>query len=280
MSARFAISLVTLSLGTASLLPSQTPAQPQLVLTIFGGLMASRHVWTLNDQPFFVHTLLGANPQIDTLDLSRGIVPAFAGGLMATYFPGPHLGFQAEVSFLGMTMESHCRLREAQPPDPANINPQLCTSLQGRATTSSAVNISVGIIDRLAPQAQVSPYARLHAGVVTRTRGSIEMIGYYFDPSVSTLQGAPVLEDDHPNKTSIGLTAAVGVTIGLGPGYQLRFEGRDHFTRLDRVTGPADPAGDPSTGALAPPHAGAFFHNFVFVAGLDIVLERRRGRRY
>jgi len=280
MSARFTIPLVTLSLATAPILAAQTPTQPQLVLTIFGGVMANRHLWTLNDQPFFVHTLLGANPQMDTLDLSRAIVPAFAGGLMATYFPGPHLGFQAEVSFLGMTMESRCRLREAQPPDPANINPQLCSSLDGRATTSSAVNISVGIIDRLAPRGAVSPYGRLHAGIVTRTRGTVEMIGYYFDPTVSTLQGAPVLADDHPNKTSVGLTAAVGVTIALGPGYQLRVEGRDHFTRLDRVTGPADPNGDPSTGALNPPHSGAFFHNLVFVAGLDIVLERRRGRRY
>lgn len=277
MTIRLSVPLAALVVGTASVLPAQTPAQPQLVLTILGGVMTSRHLWTLNDQPFYAQTLLGPNTsKVDTLDLSRRIVPSFAVGLMATYFRGPHLGLQAEVSFLGMTMESHCRLRQAQPPEPGDLNPELCSSLQGRATTASAVNLSIGVIGRLAPRGRISPYGRLHAGIVARTRGTIEMIGYYYDPNLASAQGAPVLADDHPNKTGVGLTAAVGMTLALGPGYQFRLEGRDHFTRLDRVTGPADP----TTGTLMPPHGGAFFHNFVFVAGLDIVLERKRGRRY
>lgn len=283
MSIRRAMPLVALCYGAGSVLSAQTAAQPQLVLTIFGGVMANRQLWTLNDQPFYAQTLLGPNTtKVDTLDLSRSIVPSFVVGLTATYFRGPHLGLQAEVSFLGMTMESHCRLRQAQPPELADINPQLCSSLQGRTTTSSAVNISAGLVGRLAPRSQISPYGRLHAAIVARTRGTIEMIGTYFDPSTSTNEGAPVLADDHPNKTSLGLSAAVGVTIALGPGYQLRFEGRDQFTRLDRVTGPADPNGDPVTGdpALRPPHSGAFFHNLVFIVGLDIVLEHKPGRRY
>lgn len=258
---------------------AQTRPQPTLVLSVFGGLNGGAALWRQEGQPFLVQTLAGPDPgKYDTFDLTRKIVPGFVLGVTASYHPGPYLGYQAEVSFLGLTLESQCAIRRYQPADSADLNPQLCASLQGQTTTLSAVNVSAGVVARLSPReggGAVSPYVRLHGGLVARPRGTIRMVGSYLS-SPTTVSRALVLDDPNPRTLGVALTAAAGVAMPLGQGYQLRLEARDTYTRLDRVGGLANP----SSGTLTPPRGDRFVHVLIFAVGLDVVLEQKRGRRY
>jgi hypothetical protein len=264
-------------------LAAQTPTEPRLLLSMFAGYRTGRALWTLNGQPLVVFiangdTLVPTPGQYDTLDLHRRIAPGLAIGASGTYFPKPNIGFLGEIAFLGMSTESQCTIRQSQPPATGDIDPELCTSLQGQSVATSAVSFSAGVVGRLAPSRRTDPYLLAAVGFIERTRSTVEMLGYY-----RGADGTPIVEtvvlDTIPSNTGMHVTLGAGVAFSLGPGYQLRLEGRDVIAEIDGVTGLANPH-DPTTSSLSPPHGGHFYHNFAFTVALDVVFEKRRGRRY
>ena len=271
------VTIAAAALVPAPPLPAQTPSAPHLYLSMFGGYRTGRHLWTLNDQPFLVQTPIGPNPgQYDTLDLQHEVNPGFVIGAAGTYFPRPNLGFEGEIAFLGMGLESRCTIRQYQPPPSGDVDPELCTSLNGASSSLSAVSFSVGLVGRLRPDKATYPYVRAGVGVVARTRSTIELIGTFADTARNALEEVIIVGDSFPNKTRAHLSVAAGLALSLGPASQLRLEARDIVTSLDRVTGLADA----SRGTLYPPHAGRSLHSFAFIVAFDVILEKRRGRRY
>jgi hypothetical protein len=281
-----ALIVLTLICGWTSLLPAQaTPSEPRLLLTVLAGYRVGRPLWILNHQPFAVlvpgmpinDTAVVASPGLyDTLNLEREFVPSFVLGVSGTYFPGPHLGIQGEFAFLSMGMESHCAMRQSQPPYPGDLDPELCASLDRQNIASSAVTASFGVVGRLTPGGGVYPYARANAGVLARTRSAIEMVGTYSTPS--GLASALVLADPNPTNTTLQLTIGAGVAVSTGAGYQLWMEARDVLAQIPVVTGPADPSS--TSGVLVPPTGNRFVSNYVFLIGLDVVFEKQRRKRY
>jgi hypothetical protein len=83
-----------------------------------------------------------------------------------------------------------------------------------------------------------------------------------------------VYEDDHQSRVEPALALGAGFTAAVGKGYQLRWEIRDNIVGVQRVTGTTPEA------RTVPPHERAFKHVFSMTIGFDVVLERRRGRRY
>jgi hypothetical protein len=71
-----------------------------------------------------------------------------------------------------------------------------------------------------------------------------------------------------------GLALGVGATMVLSRGYHLRWEVRDNIVGVERVSGPVQQV------TLIPPHETAYKHLFSVFIGLDVILERQRGRRY
>ncbi len=277
----FALAFAALC-ATAPVSPAaaQTADRPNLVLTIFGGFRAGKSLWTLHDQPFVVIDYVANNldpvpGHYDTLDIARQVTPSFVLGLTASYFRGPHVGFQAEMVFLGMSLDSRCAIRPYDPVDSADINPLLCATINGASVPMSAVQFSAGMILRATPNKSATPYLGLSGGFVTRARGTVETDGAYVD-NAGGLNAFPVIADDKATRSDLSAQLAAGIMVPLGPGYQIRLEGRDVYTRLDYVSGLADPTEVP----LHPPHAGRYGHHLVFAIGLDVVLERKRGRRY
>ncbi len=132
-----------------------------------------------------------------------------------------------------------------------------------------------GVTLRATPSKSATPYLGLSGGFITRARGTVEMTGAFVD-NAGALNSFTVVADDKATRSDLSGQLALGMMLPLGPGYQVRFEGRDVYTRLDYVSGLADPTQVP----LHPPHAGRYGHHLAFVIGLDIVLERKRGRRY
>jgi hypothetical protein len=177
--------------------------------------------------------------------------------------------------FLGMSLDTRCAIRRYDQADSADINPELCGNIAGTGVPMSAVQFSAGMIFRATPNKSATPYVGLSGGFVTRARGTVETDGAFVD-NAGGLNSFPVIADDKATRSDLSAQLAAGIMVPLGPGYQIRLEGRDIYTRLDYVSGLADPTEVP----LHPPHAARYNHHLVFAIGLDVVLERKRGRRY
>ena len=277
----FALALAALCVA-APVCPAaaQSADTPNLVLTIFGGFRVGHQLWTLHNQPFVVIDYVANNldsvpGHYDTLDIARQVTPSFVLGLTASYFRGRHVGFEAEMVFLGMSLDSRCAIRLYDSADSSDINPELCANITGATVPMSAVQFSVGMILRATPSKAATPYLGLSGGFVTRARGTVATDGAFVD-NAGGLNSFPVIADDKATRSDLSAQLAAGIMVPLGPGYQIRLEGRDVYTRLDYVSGLADPSQVP----LHPPHAARYNHHLVFAIGLDVVLERKRGRRY
>ncbi len=257
--------VVATLLASASLSAQQTADQARLVFTVGVGQTASTaQLWQVPNQP------LQVSGGTDTLDVSRAFRPTLNVVLSGTYFPGPHLGVNFEVQMLGLGTTSHCRVVAAGT-DPTTT--QLCADLEGRERTGSAVSTSVGGVYRPFSNQPIHPYLKLSTGITISQQDYVTTIG--------TLNRGTGNEVDlvlYQNRNSPGLQPYLGFGGGLvaviGKGYQFHFELRDNWVRVVRITGPTGFQG------LEPPMETTGLHVLSFHFGFDVVLERKRGRRY
>jgi hypothetical protein len=83
-----------------------------------------------------------------------------------------------------------------------------------------------------------------------------------------------IFEDEKRTRVSPSLALGVGATMQIGRSYHLRWEVRDNIVGVEAVTGPTDAP------RFEPPHERTYKHLFSVLLGIDVVLERSRGRRY
>lgn len=266
-------SLAALLLGLAAPLGAQESSEPRMLLSLFGGVSTGAPLWEVNRQPLFV---LGTElaPRYDTLRISRRLNAGFALGITGTVFRSATLGLSGEMLFLGLTTDDACEMAYETPgADAQRRNAQVCSDIAGRSRTPTTVALSFGGMYRPFPRAAVSPYLRAQAGFGIRSGGVVEMTGAFGQGSGRQQR----LVVNGNGGTSIIPTGAIGAGLltALGPGYQLRLELRNQVMAMPRVTGPAD-----QLNGAAAPTTSTFRQNFVLTAGLDIVLEQKRGRRY
>jgi hypothetical protein len=107
---------------------------------------------------------------------------------------------------------------------------------------------------------------------VISNQSSLRTIGRFSTPEGTAER--VVFADDHDSRIAPSLALGAGFTAAVGQGYQLRWEIRDNIVGVQRVTG-STPQSD-----LVPPHELSYKHLFSIMIGFDVVLERRRGRRY
>lgn len=263
---------VILALIVASAVGAQTKPQPAIVLTISAGAVTGHHLWTIDKQPLCVFTAGGAcTGTYDTLRISRSISPSLIIGASGTYFPSPHLGFHAEISYLGLPIDDTCTPVFLNPDPPNDRGEQMCNNLTAATGTGGAISMFVGATLRAAPRKAISPYARFNIGLVNLSSSTTEVVGAYVQNG--NLQERQIIEDMNGKGASFMVGAAAGITTPIGTGYQFRLEVRDIVNSLTRVTGPANDFG------IAPTES-KYYHHLGLVMGLDIVLERKRGRRY
>jgi hypothetical protein len=251
----------------------QTRSQPRLILSLFGGVAAGGDLWEISRQPLVVPGTELA-PLYDTLRLTRRMNPALTLGLSGTVFRTDRLGISADMVFLGLTTEDLCTLvHESAGADPQRRNAQLCSDISSRSVTPTTVGFWVGMAFRPAPRALVSPYLRLQAGIGARSGSLIEMVGSFVE--AGGRRERLVIRDASSGRIAPSVGIAAGLMLPLGPGHQLRLELRDQILLLGRAAGPAS-----DQNQLAPPTERFAFHSVGLTAGVDIVLEQRRGRRY
>jgi hypothetical protein len=260
--------LLLLSLSSAS---AQTPSRAELVLTILGGGVSGHSLWSVNKQPVAVAG--SASTAWDTLHVTREISSSVVIGASATYFFSPHVGMHAEISYMGLPFDDSCTDLYASPADTGRIR-AACDDIASKAGSGGAISLFVGATLRAASTKSLSPYVRANISIVGMPHSYVEMFGTYF--TALGPQDVPVIKDPSPRSSAPLFGLAVGLTQPLGKdgGYQFRLEFRDAITSFERVTGAADPASQ-----FAPTEIKAY-HHFALTLGLDVVLEKSRGRRY
>jgi hypothetical protein len=240
-----------------------TKDQARLIFTVSGGVVLGRQLWSVDAQP------VQFTAPADTLALGRRIRSSIAVGFGGTYFPGEHLGLSVDGFLIGLGFEDSCRLRfTAGSADLAAA----CQSIQGATKSASAVALTAGPVFRLQSRSLVSPYARANLGLVFSSQSSIRTIGRF--PTAEGFSDLVVYDDDHDSRVEPVLALGAGITAAIAQGYQLRWEVRDNIVGVQRVTEATPEA------RVIPPHEVAYKHIFSMSIGFDVVLERRRGRRY
>jgi hypothetical protein len=264
------IGLLVLTAPVSPLWAQETGDQARLVFTVSAGAVGGKALWSVPKQAVQFPGVTGT----DTLALGRDIRSTIVIGFGGSYFPGDHLGFGAEGFLIGLGYEDSCRqVFSSGSPSVAAA----CQSLQGATKAATAVILSVGPVLRFNSRKLLSPYVRANAGVVFSNQSSLRTIGKYPGGSGGRLD-LIIYSDEHDSRAEPALALGAGFTAALSPGYQLRWEVRDNIVGVQRISGPS-----PQTGNLAnpiTPHELEFKHLISVTIGFDVVLERRRGRRY
>ena len=260
--------ILTASIGSgafpAVVAAQATGDQSSLVFTLSLGFVGGSRLWSSSPQPVqFI------NPA-DTLALERRIRSTLGGGIGGAYFPGENVGFTVEAFLIGLGFEDSCR--HLFPSGAASIA-EVCASIQGTEKAATSVILSGGTIFRFNSRKSISPYVRANAGLVLSNQSSLRTVGQFVN-STGQIVDLFVYSDDHDSRVDPSLALGVGFTAAVAKGYNLRWEVRDNITGIQRVTGPIPTAG------FVPPHQRVFKHLFSMTLGFDVVLERRRGRRY
>lgn len=267
---RFPFALLPVALLAAGPSAGQTPSRPSLILTIFAGVSTGPSLWSVGSQPFCSESVCDASSPSDTFSLSRDIASGVIAGLGATYFVSPHVGFQGEIYYAGLAFDDRCRDLSASP---VARNAEICARVNSSNLSTSAISFVGSLVLRAAPHGAFSPYVRAGPGLATYSAGTVETLGS-FTGTGGTLESAPIYLDPKPKRIGVSIQVAAGFTSRFGSGYQFRLEVRDAYAPLERVTGPAD------INTQIPSKRSSYFHRVALTAGLDVILEKGRGRRY
>ena len=237
----------------------RTGDRSRLVFTVSGSYIDGKGLWSVPNQQLNVDGLE------NTLALSRVIKNTFGASLAGTYYAGQTLGLTAEAFLMGLGYDDSCRLLSGTS---ARLT-EVCSNIDEQEKSAAAVAVSVGGIVRVASREFISPFARASVGLLLMNQSSVLTQGENSAAALLT-----IYEDEARTRVRPALGLGIGATMVLGRGYHLRWEVRDNIVGVERVTGPVQQV------TAIPPHETGYKHLWSFLIGMDVILERQRGRRY
>ena len=221
-------------------------------------------LWRVGDQPLFVPA------DTDTVAVTRRLTSGFGAVFSGAFFPNDYFGVGAEVLVMGLGYADGCRIVRTRG---SSLTSGLCTSLNNAEHSAIAFSMSTGIYLKPGFRGTFQPYVRVMGGFASlqqslvRTEGEAATAG-------GLVAGVTLYDDSHTTSFSPYLNAGLGVAAAIGGGFQFRWEVREQYLRLPSVTGPTRFQG------LVPPSTNRGRTTFGFSVGVDVLLARRRGRRY
>ncbi|HKU59716.1 MAG TPA: hypothetical protein VJQ44_00770 [Gemmatimonadales bacterium] len=250
--------LTTLA-GPAS--AQKTGDQSRLVFTVSGAYVAGTDLWHVPDQPV----------RGGSFNVGRAITSQAGAQMAATYYKGENLGLTADIFIFELGYADACsQVRRSD-----TLNTLGCNDIDESDHSALAAVFTVGGIFRIASREVVSPYVRAGLGIIASNQSSILTSGLALDPKNP---GPPVLiqvyNDDKKSRIGGALNLGVGLTTPISSGFQFRLELRDNILGIEKVDG-ATPEND-----FNPAHSVDYKHLVSLIAGVDLVLERNKGRRY
>ena len=251
-----------LFLAAATTAAAQTGSQPTMVLTISAGVITGHPLWGIPKQPICLPGgtgQCGASPTYDTLSFRRTVGGGLMGGVAASFFPGGAIGWQVEMNYLAPTLENACTPVYVS----SAYSQQICDEISGSAISAGTLALYGGVTARVAARRAISPYIRGGVGLTIANRSTLAL--------ESTSKA--VVIDNSPDRMAASFHLGIGLTAKLGPGYQYRIEVRDILATQQRLDGPVNSLGQGPTSSRT-------YSHFALTMGLDVVLEKKRGRRY
>ena len=239
--------------------------QSRLTFGIGLGYNGSAEVWSIDDQPLL------DDDKVDTASFSRSVRPTLGITFLGTYFPTQRWGIIGEIHLLGLAYEDTCTLRTNSG---SGINPLICEDIQGSTAPGTAVAATLGGIYRPFPWTDIQPYLRADVGLLLSQQSSIRMRGTYQDPISDSLVDYFVYQDEDPTSIRPAFGFAGGLTAFISRSYQVRLEGKDNMVLVEEV------AGTVPAPSFEPPTTTGFRHIFSLTIAIEVVLEKKRGRRY
>ncbi|MFN8653096.1 MAG: hypothetical protein U0133_14425 [Gemmatimonadales bacterium] len=252
---------------SAAPLAAQTADQARLVFSVgIGQSSGGGELWSIGRQPFLV-----SPSRTDTLSLRRSFRRSLNVVLSGTYFPGNHLGYNVEAQMLGLATEDDCsKAGGGMPAPPVAL---LCNTINRHDGSGSAVALSGGLIYRFAPQQPLHPYIRANVGFLVSQESFIKVGGPLGD-SLPVASDAVIYADRNSSSIRPTVSFGGGLVAVIGRGYQFRFELRDNWVQVPKILGATSIQGvRPATDLVGK-------HILTATLGFDVVLERKRGRRY
>ncbi len=247
----------------ATLAAQKTGDQTRLVFTVSGGYAFGRDLWAVGSQPVFLDGL-------DLYGLQRNLKGTWTAELGVTYYRSPTLGFTFDLGFIDIATVDTCNLLS----NSGSINnAAVCSSINGATSSALSTSIAAGIILRAASRQVISPYLRVQGGVLFVPRSTTEVTGYFINADEEPVY-VPIYPTEGSSSVSLSLALGAGVTIPISKAYHMRIEGRANTFGLPVVTGPTDFQG------IVPPTKTQYLTQFSILVGIDLVLEKKHGRRY
>lgn len=269
---RFTFALILTCAGQITAAAQESPSSPTLEFTIHGGVAGGHSLWGISKQPI-CNTGVGGTctgASYDTVRIARTVGSGITAGLSVAYYPGAHIGYYGEASFVGLSLDDACSgIYFAG--GSGSVHDLLCQAVAGSSTTLGAASFIGGITVRGAPGAGVSPYVVLGGGLLVFSRSTLDMSGDVV--TGGGVQDLSIVVDNSPHRNSPLLAVGAGLRMRAGQGYGVRVAFEDLIARFQRLTGPVNAIGQG-------PVASKFYHHFVVHLGFDVVLEKSRGRRY
>lgn len=256
------VAVASLATPVIPLAAQATRDRPTLVLSVSGAYLDGVGLWTVPDQLIDVDALAG-----DHFRLNRSIKRTLGAGFSGTYFKGQHLGLNAETFLIGLGYEDSCQIL-GTPQSSANI--ERCRFIDERDRSAAAVVASVGVVYRVGAREFISPFIRIGAGILINNQSPLLLTAQTNSGELLTIYD----DEDRGTRLRPALGLGIGTTIAMSSDYQIRWEVRDNIVGVQAATGPVSSLGQ------MPPSKTVYKHIFSLNIGLDVILERQRGRRY
>ena len=260
-----AVAAALLAAHASPLAAQRTGDRARLVFTVSGAYVQGRGLWSVPAQPV-QQTIDDTIPSVDRMAINRSIKGTWGAGFSGTYYAGETVGLTADAFLLGLGFDDSCRI---PPPVESSRNQEICDDIDDQEKSAAAVTMSAGAVFRLFSREMISPFARVSGGLLFSNQSSIVTQGVRNDGVLLT-----IYEDSKRTRVSPSLALGVGATMPIGRAYHLRWEVRDNIVGIEAVTGPTEAP------RFEPPHERRYKHLFSVLIGIDVILERNRGRRY
>lgn len=260
--------LAAVLVQASSLAAQATADQARLTLSLgIGGTSGGGNLWRVGQQPLAIDSVT-----VDTLAVGRRFRSSLAVVFSGTYFPGNHFGFNVEAQLLGLGTRDDCTIVSAGG-FTRLFTTDVCSTINNSTRSATSAALSVGGIYRVWSRARIHPYVRANAGFVVSQESFIRTQGIYTDASM-TSSTVTLYEDSHASTVQPYFSAGGGLVAVIAPGYQVRLEARNNWVRVPAITGPTAIQG------VVPQSQVVGRQTFTFLVNFDVVLERKRGRRY
>jgi hypothetical protein len=262
---RYGGMIAALLLAPGATVAAQTNDEARLTMGISAGWIASAQLWDIPRQP-----ILSTFDDPSFFHLHRELRSDITISGHGTFFRGPHVGITGEFTYLGLGTTDACNV--VQDGGDAELR-AACEAVNGEQRPASVTTVQGGLVLRPFSRSFIQPYGKILGGLAFTPSSTVAMTSFY-GAIGDTLLTLEIYKDDKTREIRPTWTLGAGFSTAPSSGYQIRFEVRETWMTQTVLTGATSGQG------FVPPTKTVLKGFPSAMIGFDVVLAKRRGRRY